>query len=460
MIPPPGEAVTRLVADHLVTVAAGGDGGHGGSGGDGGAAGSPPGIRVVAGGAVDIDAIGRIVAVGPPAQLGSGPAPTIVGGLLMPGLVNAHAHTPMTLVRSVGDGLPLQRWLAEEVWPREGRLTADDVRAGMALGSVEMLLAGVTTSCEMYFNEEVMVEAVLATGARMVNTPGVISALLPHGDVEPRIERIAAFHRSYDDPDGRIRVGFAPHSIYDLTPQQCGEIAARAQAVDALFHIHLDETRAERELTIATYGRSATRLLAEHGALEGRVLAAHGVWLDDDDRRLLAEAGASVAHCPQSNLKLGSGMADVAALLAAGVGVGVGTDGPASNDDLDLWEELRLTPLLARGLHHDPGALAVDRAFLLATSDAARAVGLDDVGWLGPGAWADLVRLDLDVPAFTPLRPDDLVTQLVFSGGARYVTDVWVAGRPVVVHREIVTVDVEALMADCQVRAARLTLDA
>ncbi len=411
---------------------------------------------MISGGAIDVGVDGRIVAVGTEVELGAGPPPKRLGGLLMPGLVNTHAHTPMTLVRSVGDGLPLKRWLVEAIWPLEAKLTPDDVRAGMALGSTEMLLAGVTTSCEMYIHEEALVQGVKDTGARLVITPGVIAALVPDGDVEPRIEEITAFHASNHDPDAGSTVGFAPHSTYDLTPRQCGEIAARAQAVGALYHIHLDETRAEREQVIETWGATGTQLLADNGALDGPVIAAHGVWLDDTDRRLLAEAGAAVAHCPQSNLKLGSEIAPVTDLLADRVRIGLGTDGPASNDDLDLWEELRLAPLLARGSTLNPGAMGATQALDLATRGAAGAIALPDVGELRPGAWADVIRLDLDSPNFTPLQPETLLTQLVFAGGARSVTDVWVGGRQVVAGRAMTTVDVDALMADCTDRARRL----
>ena len=412
--------------------------------------------RVIADGAVDIGADGRIEAVGPAADLPPGREERRIGGLLMPGLVNSHAHTPMTLVRSVGDGLPLDRWLQEAVWPLEAKMTPDDAHWGMALGSAEMLLSGVTTSCEMYLYEDAVIEAVAQTGGRVVMTPGVIAALAPNGDVEPRIDEIDQVHQRHHDPARRVHIGYAPHSIYDLTPDQCGEIAARAQAAGALYHIHLEETEAERAQVLDTYGATATQLLADQGVLEGPVLAAHGVWLDDTDRRLLAEAGAAVAHCPQSNLKLGSGIAPVVDLLAAGVTVGVGTDGPASNDDLDLWEELRLAPLLARGTRHDPQALGAATALDLATRSAARALALDDVGELRPGAWADLIRLDLDVPAFSPCRPENLLTQLVFAGSARMVTDVWVAGRPVVADGELRTADVAQLMGECQQRAQRL----
>ncbi|MCL4143608.1 UNVERIFIED_CONTAM: hypothetical protein GTU68_049819 [Idotea baltica] len=372
----------------------------------------------------------------------------------MPGLVNAHAHTPMTLVRSAGDGLPLQRWLAEGVWPREAKMTPEDAWWGMTLGSAEMLLAGVTTSCEMYMFEDQIVDAVTASGARLVITPGVIAALLPNGDVAARIGEIADFFADNHRPDQRINVGFAPHSVYDLSPEQCGEIAAHAARTGALFHIHLEETEAERQLVKERYGKTATQALADAGVLEPKVLAAHGVWLDATDQRLLAEAGAAVAHCPQSNLKLGSGVAPVADLLAAGVGVGVGTDGVASNDGLDLWQELKLAPMLARGIGCDPQAMNAATALDMATRAAARAIGLDDVGHLTPGAWADIIRVDTDQPAFTPGL--EMVTHLVFAGSSRFVTDVWVAGDQVVDAGSLTTVDVAQCLSEVKTRGRRL----
>ena len=249
---------TRLAADYLVPCE-----------GDG---------AVIANGAVDIGADGRIAAVGPESELGPATGEVRrVGGLLMPGLVNAHAHTPMTLVRSAGDGLPLQEWLTTAIWPREGQMSPEDAHWGMVLGSAEMLLAGVTASCEMYFFEDAMVDAVNKTGGRLVLTPGVISALLPDGDVAPRIAELGELHARHHNAESRVTVGFAPHSPYDLSPEQIGQIAAEARAVDALLHIHLEETQAERQLVIDRHGSSATKLLAEHGAQEGRVIAAHTV---------------------------------------------------------------------------------------------------------------------------------------------------------------------------------------
>ncbi len=414
--------------------------------------------ELIAGGAVDIDRDGRIVAVGPEADLAPFDGTTDrIGGLLMPGLVNAHAHTPMTLLRSAGDGLPLQAWLQDVVWPREGRLTAEDVGAGMALGSAEMLLAGVTTSCEMYFQDDAMVDAVRSTGGRLVMTPGVLSFMCPDGDPGPRIAELTAVHAAHHDPAGRVTVGFAPHSIYDLTPEQVAAVAAQARALDTFVHMHLEETETERRLIIEKNGATATQLLADHGVLEGRLLAAHGVWLSDEDRSILGAANAAVAHCPTSNLKLGSGIAAVTAMENDGITVALGTDGPASNDSLNLWEAVKLAPLLARGANHDPSLIPAAAALDMATRRAGEAVGLDNVGRLAPGTWADLVRVDLDHPAFVPGLEDDLLTNLVFASGASAVTDVWVAGNPVVTDRTLVRVDLDELVADARARGRRLT---
>lgn len=414
-----------------------------------------PGGDLLDGGAIDVGPDGRILDAGTEASLGPAPeAVDRIGGLLMPGLVNAHAHTPMSLLRSAGDGLPLQRWLTEQIWPREAKLSAEDAHWGMVLGSTEMLLAGVTTSCEMYFYEDAMVEAVRRTGARLVMTPGVISALLPGGDVAPRIAQLEEIHRTHHDPGGPVTVGFAPHSPYDLTPEQITEIARLAQGLGTILHIHLEETEAERQVVLERDGRTATQMLADIGALDGPVLGAHGVWLDDADRRLLADAGASIAHCPVSNLKLGSGIAEVVELLEAGVNVALGTDGVASNDNHDLWEELKLAPLLARGSRHEPAAMSAATSLHLATSGGAKAVGLPDVGEFRAGAWADVVRVDLDQPAFTP--GVDLLTHLVFAGSSRHVTDVWVAGERVVQNRVPTKVDLSEAVAECRTRGRRI----
>ena len=410
-------------------------------------------------GVVDIED-GRICWVGPKADAPEACTTMSVndiGGLLMPGLVNSHCHTPMTLVRGVGDGLPLQRWLTEAMWPREGRMTPEDVWWGMTLGSAEMLRAGVTTSCEMYLHEEPIVDAVGASGARLVITPGVVSALHPGDSGDGRTAAIVDFHARHHDPKGRITVGLGPHSAYDLGVERVAALAGTARQLDAVLHIHLAETTQESAGLVAEHGCSVVRSLADHGVFEGRVLAAHGVWVDDDDISILAEWGVAIAHCPLSNMKLGSGIAPVEAMRRAGVTVALGTDGPASNDTLNLWEEVKFAPLLARVHALDATVLPPVETLAMATRIGALAVGLDDVGCLAPGFAADMIRIDLDHHAFVPVtEPADLLAHLAWAGSDRLVSDAGGAGNQVVAGGRVLTVDEERARAEVQQRAQRL----
>jgi GTP-binding protein len=279
-----------------------------------------------------------------------------VGGLLMPGLVNCHGHSPMTLVRSAGDGLPLDRWLSESVWPREALLSDDDVFWGMTLGANELLCNGTTTTCEQYRHPAPVVEALVASGIRAMYTPGIFD--VPGAGTENTwpvlLQGACDLFDEMEGREGRLHLGFGPHAAYTVPPEGLTAIAEAAQSRNALFQIHLSETAAECRVVEERYGQSAPALLAKYGALEGRVIAAHAVWLDDADIEILLDHDVAVAHCPGSNGKLGSGVARLADLLARGVRVGLGTDGPASNDDLHLWDEMRLAALLARATAGDP----------------------------------------------------------------------------------------------------------
>ncbi len=401
---------------------------------------------------------GRIAWVGP-----ADSAPVVddtvpvedIGGLLMPGLVNAHCHTPMTLMRGSGDGLPLHRWLTEAMWPREGRMTPADAWWGMTLGSAEMLLAGVTTSCEMYLFEEEVVDAVRESGARLVMTPGVVSAL--HSSGSDRAAEISDFFSRYHDPSGRVTVGIAPHSAYDLGVAAVVEFAELARSLDTVLHVHLAETREESTELEDAYGHSITRILHDHGVFDGRVLAAHCVWVDAADMELLAANGVAVAHCPVSNMKLGSGIAPLAAMREAGVTVGYGTDGPASNDSLDLWEEVKVAALLAKVHALDSTVISATESLAMATRYSAAAVGLDDTGFLAPGNALDMIRIDLEQSTFVPMTDtDELLAHLAWSGSSREVTDVWVAGDKVVAGGEVLSIDTERAIAEVRQRALRL----
>ncbi len=415
---------------------------------------------VLAPGVLEVEG-GRVVHVGR-GPTGRPATEVRLDGVVLPGLVNVHAHTPMSLFRGSGEGLPLDRWLTEVLWPREAKLTSEDVYWGMVLGAAESLRFGVTTSCEMYFEEDAIADAVLATGGRAVVTPAILQ--FPDGEGGPswagRLEEVAEFHRRRNGDGGRIEVGFGPHAPYSVPPEVLTVIAALASDLGALVHLHAAETEAEVEQFVATHRRRVVHALADVGLLEGRLLAAHGVWLDDEEISLLAEAGAAVAHCPQSNAKLASGIAPLAGMLTAGVRVGLGTDGPASNNDLDLWKEMRLAASLARLRERDAGAVSAVAALDLATRAAGHALGRPELGSLYDGAAADFVLVDLDDPVFSPMSdPSDVVGHLVWSVQSRLVTDVWVGGRKVVAAGRCLTVDTDEARYEVGRRAARLAAD-
>jgi 5-methylthioadenosine/S-adenosylhomocysteine deaminase len=398
--------------------------------------------------------------VGDPPLPGQNIRTVRVDGALLPGLVNVHCHSPMTLFRGSGENLRLHEWLNDVLWPQEAHLEADDVYWGMTLAAGELLRFGVTTTCEAYFFEDALADAVVAAGSRAVVTPGVLQ--LPGHPADDdwwqrRTAEIVDFHRRRHGEAGRIEVGFAPHAAYTVPLPVLADIAAEARSLDALFHIHLAETEEEADRFLAEHGDSTPAVLARSGVFDGRVLAAHSIWLSDRDLELYREYDVAVAHCPQSNAKLASGVARLVDLLAAGVRVGLGTDGPASNNDLDLWEDMRLAAMLARIQQRDAAALSAAAALDLATRGAGLALGRPDLGVLAVGAQADMIAVRLDDPAFVPLLDDaQLIEHLVWSASSRLVTDVWVGGTAVVSDGRCLTVDDQRARHEVQVRAERL----
>ena len=364
----------------------------------------------------------------------------------------------MTLVRSAGDGLPLDRWLSEAVWPREALHGDEDVFWGMTLGASEMLLNGITTTCEQYLHGAVVADAALASGIRCMLTPGVFDMPGRDEDGTWRVH-LAEACRIFDELDGeqgRLHIGFGPHATYSLPPAGLTAVAEEAQRRGALTQIHLAETEAEGKVVEERYGMRAPALLAKLGVLDGPVLAAHAVWLDEEDLDVMAAHDVAVAHCPGSNGKLGSGVARLAAMLARGIRVGLGTDGPASNDDLHLWDEMRLAAILARATAADPSALSSAAALRLATRGGGEALGLP-VGALEVGRPADIIRLRTDDARFVPATNEvELLGHLVWAGAGYLVTDVWVGGTPVVTGGECVQIDSARARAEVRQRAHRL----
>lgn len=381
------------------------------------------------------------------------------GQLLMPGLINAHTHSSMTLFRSLSDDQDLMVFL-ERVWPREIRATPDEAYAGSLLAGIEMLKSGITTYVDMYFFEDMLAQAALDTGIRAVITPGILAvpAWEPMlGNWEQRTANVLAFSGEWEGRAGRIHTGLGPHAPYTLPLQALREIAAEARRHDLLVHIHLLETQGERDEFLQRDVGGVIEALEQIDFFDGKVLAAHSVWLDDNDIEIYRRHGVGVAHCPQSNAKLGSGIAPIDAMLAAGVQVGLGTDGAATNNNLNLWEEMTMACLLAKVGAHDPKPVTVLQALAMATRMGARAIHRPDLGAIASGMKADLVLLRLDDAAMVPIfEPRTYLSHLVYSAGRELVDSVWVHGTEVVKRGEVLMVDEEEARRAAQRAAIQL----
>ncbi|MCL6598650.1 MAG: amidohydrolase [Alicyclobacillus macrosporangiidus] len=385
-------------------------------------------------------AVGRGVYPGPRDKVEVISRPRAVA---IPGLVNTHGHAAMTLLRGIGDDLPLQAWLTERIYPAEAKLTGEAVYWGTLLACWEMIQSGTTCFTDMYFFMHDAARAVEESGLRAVLSWGMVGF-----DEQSRTQGIRnsrSFHAQWHRAaQGRIQVTLGPHAPYTCPPDYLAVVAELSAELGVPIQIHLSETKREVDECIAEHGCTPIRLVERCGLLDRPVLAAHCVHLTEEDIALLRERDVRVAHNPQSNLKLASGVAPVVELLQAGVTVGIGTDGAASNNNLDLFEELRLAATLHKGVRQDATAVTAGEAFTMATSAGAQCVFLPDGhGTLHPGAAADIVLLSLDSAHFLPTY--DLLSNIVYAAGAGDVTDVFVAGQPLLRQGEPVTLDVERI---------------
>jgi 5-methylthioadenosine/S-adenosylhomocysteine deaminase len=386
---------------------------------------------------------GRIVAVLPQAEAAARYTPTerasLPSHVLTPGLVNLHTHAAMALFRGIGDDLPLKAWLEQRIWPLEAALVSPEfVHDGARIAALEMLRSGTTCCSDMYFYPDATLRALRGAGMRAA--AGIIAiefATAYASDAEDYLHRGLATRDAWrDDPLATFTM--APHAPYTVSDATLARIAVLAEELDLPVHIHVQETAGEIDESLARFGERPLERLERLGLVTERLIAVHAVHLAPGDIELLARRGASVAHCPASNLKLGSGLAPVAELLAAGVNLGIGTDGAASNDRLDMLAETRLAALLAKGRSHDARALPAHAALQAATLGGARALGLDRrIGSIEPGKEADLAAFDLGALETQPVYAP--VAQLVYAAGREHATDVWVAGRRVVKGRQVLT---------------------
>ena len=411
-------------------------------------------------GVVDVEE-GRVVWSGPASAAPDPGEATVhrIDGILMPGMVNIHCHTPMVLLRGAGEGLPVDRWLHEVMWPREALLTPEDVRAGMQAGAAELLANGITASVEMYFHGDAVARGAAEAGLRCVVTAPVIedAQLDRFGTWEAQLEEMVATRERWVSND-LIEVGLGPHAAYSLSDECLRRIAGIASETGMLVHIHVAEQEWEDGAVRGRSGMSAPAYLESLGLLEGRALAAHAVWMPDDDIEILARNRVAVAHCPCSNSKHGSGVARVLDMEEAGVRVGLGTDGPASHHRLDLFEEMRMAIRLARLKAGDAAVLPAHQALHMATAGAADCIDRPDLGRLAPGAWADMVAIRGSEPALNPVIPgeDDPISRVVWSGSPGAVRSVWVGGRRVVEDGQVISIDTREVHSEVERRARRL----
>lgn len=351
------------------------------------------------------------------------------GALAMPGLCNMHTHTPMTLLRSIGSDLTLDRWLNEAIFPVEKHLTDEAVRAGSDLGIMEMLRFGITSFNDMYMHMDMEAEAVRDSGMRALLGHGVVDFDESCADLLPNIALIEKWNHAADD---RIRVSLAPHSEGATTRKVLEKIRDAAGQYGVPIHIHVSETKLDFDGSIERRGLTPPQYLEELGILEHPVLAAHCVWMTDEDIELFARRGVTILHNPISNLKLASGVAPIAKMLQAGCRIALGTDGVASNNNLNLWEEIKLMPMLQKGTLLDPTVVSPAQTLAAATSVGARALGYENLGLLKPGYLADLILVDMGAAHFCPCN--DLESDLVYTVQGSDVTLTMVNGQVLYDH--------------------------
>lgn len=375
---------------------------------------------------------------------------------LIPGLINGHTHAAMSLMRGMADDLPLMTWLHDHVWPVEGAMLSHEfVADGTRLALLEMIRGGTTTFADMYFFPEAAIEATLEAGLNGVFGLVVIDFPNPWSEsASDALRKGIALHDRYHDHP-RIDFALAPHAPYTVGDDALRSIRNLADQLDLPVHMHIHETAAEVDGAVKEHGQRPLARLDELGLINERLIAVHMTQLLDSEIERLAETGAHVLHSPQSNLKLASGFCPTAKLIEAGVTVGLGTDGAASNNDLDMFDEMRTAALIAKPVAGSAEALSAEQTLEMATLGSARAFGLDErLGSLEVGKQADLVAVNLNTPETTPVYHP--ISHLVYAVGRHQVSDVWVAGKPLMRERRLRSIDAEAILARAHDWAARI----
>ncbi len=366
---------------------------------------------------------------------------------LIPGLINTHTHSPMTLFRGLADDMPLMTWLNDHIWPAEARwIQPDFIADGTTLAVAEMLRNGVTCFNDMYFFPDITAQVAAEAGMRAV--VGLILVDFPSAwakDPDDYLNKAIQVHDAFRKEE-LIQTIFSPHAPYSVSDEPLQKMSTLANELDLPVHMHVHETQDEIEQSLNQYGMRPLERLQKLNLLTPSLIAVHMTQLTDSEINAMAEAGSHVAHCPESNLKLASGFCPVQKLLEAGVNVALGTDSAASNNDLDILGEMRSAALLGKGVAQNASALPAEQVLNMATINGAKALGLDkEIGSLEVGKSADMIAIDLNTlgcqPVYNPL------SQIVYSSNRTQVTDVWVAGQQLVRNGQLTRMDESAIIA-------------
>jgi 5-methylthioadenosine/S-adenosylhomocysteine deaminase len=371
------------------------------------------------------------------------------GRLLIPGLVNTHTHLSMTLMRGLADDMPLDTWLNDHIWPVEGQLNGEFCYAGALLACAEMIKSGTTCFNDMYFFMDHVAKAADEAGIRGILSHGMID----FGDEDRRKKEFKETHRilkeCHNTADGRIQVAYGPHSPYTCSKELLEQVKKEAAKYGVRIHIHVSETQKEVADVSEIHGKRPFEYLSEIGFLGDELTAAHAVWLSDNEIELIKDSQTKISHNPSSNMKLSSGIAPVSKILKSGACVSIGTDGTASNNNMDMLEEMKITSLLQKVSTMDPTVLPANEVFKMATINGANTLGLEnELGSLEVGKKADITLLNIKTPQLTPFR--NPISHLVYSATGGDVDTVICNGEILMQNRNLLTIDEEVVIEMAQ----------
>ncbi len=379
------------------------------------------------------------------------------GGLILPGLVNTHTHLPMVCFRGLADDLPLMDWLNHHIFPMEARFVNKQmVRDGAMLAIAEMILSGTTTCCDGYFFENQIAEAALAGGMRAVAAQGFADSATPdHPQYEKMMAAAGRFVERWLPHAPMITPAFFCHSPYTCSPRTLVNVKAAAREAGILYLTHLLENRDEIDTIEKRYGRKPVTHLHHLGVLDDRTVAVHCNWMSPEDIALFADLGVSVSHNPASSMKLAAGVAPIPLMMEKGIAVGLGTDGSASNNDLDLFQEMDLSAKVHKATLLDPTVMSAETVLKMATIEGARVLGMDRlIGSVEVGKQADIIILDMNQPHLTPLY--NPYSQIVYAARGGDVKTSIIDGKPVMENRRLLTMDLPAVMERVRAIAAHI----